>query len=186
VIDGAMGLFATMPVDEVTVQDIASAVDMTPAAVYYHFASKEQILLEGMQQFRDQMLARVRDHLPAAGDADGIRVLLADVLSWANRHRVPATVYFVNSIGLNLLVEALRRETRLELVELLRRAVRSARGRLGGAEAGVIAVALVSLLETALASMLNQDATYRSLGARRFIAEVGAIGERVAGIHRAS
>src|SRR5262245_30417168 len=186
VIDGAMGLFATMPVDEVTVQDIASAVDMTPAAVYYHFASKEQILIEGMQQFRDQLLARVRDHLPAAGDADGIRVLIADVLAWANRHRVPATVYFVNSIGLNLLVEALRRETRLELVELLRRAVRSARGRLGGAEAGVIAVALVSLLETALASMLNQDATYRSLGARRFIAEVGAIGDRVAGIHRAS
>ena len=51
VIDGAMGLFATMPVDEVTVQDIASAVEMTPAAVYYHFASKEQILIEGMQHF---------------------------------------------------------------------------------------------------------------------------------------
>jgi len=181
-----MGLFATMPVDEVTVQDIASAVEMTPAAVYYHFASKEQILLEGMQQFREQLLVRVRDHLPAPGDPDGIRVLLADVLVWANRHRVPATVYFVNSIGLNLLVEALRRETRLELVELLRSAVRAARGRLGSAEAGVIAVALVSLLETALASMLNQDATYRSLGSRRFNAEVGAIGDRVAGIHRAS
>ena len=43
-----MGLFATMPVEEVTVQDIATAVEMTPAAVYYHFASKEQILTEGM------------------------------------------------------------------------------------------------------------------------------------------
>ena len=37
-----MNLFATFPVDEVTVHDIAGAVGMTPAAVYYHFASKEQ------------------------------------------------------------------------------------------------------------------------------------------------
>jgi hypothetical protein len=95
-------------------------------------------------------------------------------------------VYFVNSIGLNLLVEALRRETRLELVDMLRDAVRAARGRLGRAEAGVIAVALVSLLETALAAMLNRDAAYRSLGARRFSDEVGAIGDRIAGIRRAS
>ena len=181
-----MGLFATMPVDEVTVQDIASAVEMTPAAVYYHFASKEQILLEGMQLFRDALLARVRDHLPVTGEVDGVRLLLADVLAWTNRHRVPATVYFVNSIGLNLLVEALRRDTRLQLVDLLSDAVRAARGRLGPADAGVIAVALVSLLETALASMLNQDVTYRSLGSRRFAAEVGAIGDRIAGIHRAS
>ena len=41
-----MNLFATFPVDEVTVHDIAGAVGMTPAAVYYHFASKEQILVE--------------------------------------------------------------------------------------------------------------------------------------------
>jgi AcrR family transcriptional regulator len=186
VIDGAMGLFATMPVDEVTVQDIASAVEMTPAAVYYHFASKEQILLEGMQHFRDELLGRVRERLPAPGDVDGIRVILADMLAWTAKHRVPATVYFVNSIGLNLLVEALRRETRLELVDMLRDAVRAARGRLGRAEAGVIAVALVSLLETALAAMLNRDAAYRSLGARRFSDEVGAIGDRIAGIRRAS
>ena len=125
-----MGLFATMAVDEVTVQDIANAVEMTPAAVYYHFASKEQILLEGMERFRDQLLAEVRSNMPERGDADGVRRLVEHVLSWVSRHRVPATVYFVNSIGLNLLVEALRRETRLELVGLLRDAVIAARGKL--------------------------------------------------------
>src|SRR5215218_3624369 len=71
VIDGAMGLFATMPVDEVTVQDIASAVEMTPAAVYYHFASKEQILTEGMQLFADQLLAEIRGQLPTHDGAAG-------------------------------------------------------------------------------------------------------------------
>jgi AcrR family transcriptional regulator len=169
----------------VTVQHIASAVDVTPAAVYYHFASKDQILVEGVQQFRDQLLAELRHRLPEPGDADGIRILLAEAITWAARHRAPATVYFVRSIGRNLVVEAVRRRTRVELVEILRDAVARARGRLGPAEAGVTAVALVSLLETALASMLNRDPTYRGLGSRRFTEEVCALGERIAGIERA-
>jgi AcrR family transcriptional regulator len=177
-----MGLFASMPVDEVTVQDIANAVDMTPAAVYYHFASKEQILLEGMQLFRDDLLLQMQRHLPADGDTDGLRALFVHVLTWTNKHRTNANVYFVNSLGLNLLVEALRRETRLDLVGVLSDVVKSVRGRLGSAEAGVIAVALVSLLETSAATMLNQDVTYRSLGARRFSAEVGDLADRIAGI----
>jgi len=180
-----MGLFAALPVDEVTVQDIANAVDMTSAAVYYHFASKEQILVEGLEQFRDAMLAEIRSHLPEAGDTNGIRALLTHLLTWASKHRTNATVYFVSSIGLNLMVEALRRETRLEMIVLLRVAVRSARGPMSRAEAGVIAVALVSLLETAMASMLNQDASFRSLGQRRFNQEVAKLGDRIAGIQRA-
>jgi AcrR family transcriptional regulator len=184
VIEGAMGLFATMPVDEVTVQDIADAVDMTPAAVYYHFASKEQILLEGMTRFRVDLLAQVRSTMPARGDTQGVRHLVEQLVIWAGRHRTPAMVYFVNSIGLNLLVEALRRETRLELVHVLRDAVTCARGRLARAEAGVIAVGLVSLIETSFASMLNQDLTYRSLGNRRFVHEAGQLADRIAGVER--
>jgi hypothetical protein len=77
------------------------------------------------------------------------------------------------------MVEALRRETRQQLVELIRDAVRGKRRN--RAEAGVVAVGLVSLIETAAASMLNQDATYRGLGARRFAGEVGALATRMAG-----
>ena len=91
-------------------------------------------------------------------------------------------MYFVNSIGLNLMVEALRRETRVEMIELLTDAVRTVRGRLSRAEAGVIAVALVSLLETSIASLLNQDAAFRGLGARKFNTQVAKIGERIAGL----
>jgi AcrR family transcriptional regulator len=172
-----MGLFATLPVEEVTVQDIAAAVGMTPAAVYYHFASKEQILIEGMQRFRDGLLAELRrfDH-----DA-GVGALVSHVVAWAGRRRVATTVYFVTSIGLNLMIEALRRETRVTMVEELRGVVRHARGRTSSAEAGVIAVGLVSLIETALASLVNQDATYQGIGARRFASEIGAFADRIAG-----
>lgn len=177
-----MGLFATFPVEEVTVLDIASAVDMTPAAVYYHFASKEQILLEGMEAFAEQMLAEMRGHLPAKGDKEGVRNLVAHMLTWVQRHRTAASVYFVGSVGLNLLVEALRRETRLEMVSLLGDATKAVRGRLSPAEIGVIGVALVSVLETAAASALNQDVAYRGMGSRRFVDEVKRLADRVAGI----
>jgi AcrR family transcriptional regulator len=184
VVDGAMGLFATIPVDEVTVQDIATAVEMTPAAVYYHFASKEQILLEGMQQFANQLLEEIRTEIPQPGDA-GLGEMITHVLSWTIRRRAHATVYFVNSIGLNLVVEAVRREVREEMVDLLRDAVKTVRGRLSAAEAGVIAVTLVSLIETSLASILNQDSVYRGLGAKKSIAAVAAVADRVAGLSAA-
>ncbi len=176
-----MGLFAELSVDEVTVQDIAAAVDMTPAAVYYHFGSKEQILTEGMQQFRDALVDVVRDLLPEGDEPGGVRRIVKSILSWAAKHRVEATVYFVKSIGLNLTVEALRRETRVELIELLRAAVKSARQGTTAAEAGIVAVALVSLIETSIASLVNEDAVYRSIGARRYAAEVAAIAERITG-----
>lgn len=182
IVDGAMGLFATLPVEEVTVQDIAAASDVTPAAVYYHFASKEQILVEGMQAFRRQLLEVVRAHVPAGGDREGVGHLVREVLSWIGQRRSPATVFFVSSIGLNLTVEAARRETRVELVELLVPAVRNVRGRVRNAEAAVIAVGLVSLLETSIASMLNEDAAYRSLGARRYAGEVAAIANVMVGL----
>ena len=83
-----MGLFATMPVDEVTVQDIASAVEMTPAAVYYHFASKEQILTEGMQLFADQLLAEIRAQLPTRDGAAGLDDLITHVIAWTARRRI--------------------------------------------------------------------------------------------------
>jgi AcrR family transcriptional regulator len=177
-----MGLFATLPVNEVMVQDIAAAVEMTPAAVYYHFASKEQILVEGMQQFRDELLDLVREHLPEEGDESGIRSLVTEIVSWVRTRRTYATVYYVNSMGLNMMVEALRRDTRAQLIDSFRIAVTAARGRTSPAEASVIAVGLVSLVETAIASMLNQDSSYRAIGAGRFPDEVAATADRMVGL----
>ena len=41
------GFVRLPPPEDVTVADIAAAADMTAAAVYYHFPSKEHVLLEG-------------------------------------------------------------------------------------------------------------------------------------------
>ncbi len=186
-----MRLFAATAIDDVTIADIAAKVGMTPAAVYYHFASKEQILLEGMRGFGDDLLAHTRSRrrpalVPGVGSADAVQLVLADIVAFVAERRPASAVYFVSSNGLNPMVEALRREIRHELVDEFRHAVRASRGPLALADAGVIAVGLVSLLETTAASMLTRDRSYRALGPRRFMVEVGAIAARIAGANRES
>ena len=68
-----------------------------------------------------------------------------------NGYEMPVVVGSVQeptqaAAGAVLMVEALRRETRVEMIELLSTAVRTVRGKLSGAEAGVIAVAGASAM----------------------------------------
>ena len=177
-----MGLFSTIPVDEVTVLDIAQAADVTSAAVYYHFPAREQILLHGMQRFFDAMIDDLRQVSASAQPSLGVHDVLVHEMGWIQKHRVNSLVYFVSSIGLNMQVEALRREGRIEMIEILSEVARRARGRLSRADTGMIALGLVSLIETSAASMLNQDVTFQSLGARGFAKTVGDIGSRMAGV----
>jgi len=174
-------LFAIRPADAVTVADIAAAADMTAAAVYYHFPSKEHILLEGLQAFTGSYLAALRRWLSPAGQ-DWPARLVVDALAWCDESRDAATVYFARSAGADLAIEALRRETRIEQVVLLSRALEETRGLprpADRAELGVVALALVSLLETAAASWLVQDAVFTGLGRKRFLAQAAALGDRI-------
>ena len=86
-------------------------------------------------------------------------------MEWLEEHRLGATVFFARSSGLDMTIEALRRETRIEQVNIFTRAIRSAAPhRLAAADVGVMAVGLVSLLETGAACWLTQDAVFRGLG----------------------
>ncbi|MCX6431408.1 MAG: helix-turn-helix domain containing protein, partial [Actinobacteria bacterium] len=46
ILEAAVDLLAVQPPDEIAVSDIAAHCGMTPAAFYYHFASKDEILDE--------------------------------------------------------------------------------------------------------------------------------------------
>ena len=65
---------------------------------------------------------------------------------------------------------------------MLQQAARNVHGRLRPAQAAVMAVALVSLLETEIAANLSQDQVYKGLGAKRFSTEVEMLATRIAGI----
>ena len=152
---------------------------MTPAAIYYHFPSKEDVLLEGLRSFSDELLAECRGRLAESLTVDSLAALPADLLTWLDKRRNAASVFFVASAGLNLAVEAWRREFRNDVVSQVAGAVRSARGRISAAKAGVIAAAYLSLFENAARSWLSGDEIVRKLGSRRLRAETVALARRI-------
>jgi AcrR family transcriptional regulator len=182
VVDAAMGLFALHPPEAVTVADIAAAADMTAAAVYYHFPSKEHVLLEGLELFSSRYVATIRELSRADEDGNWASRLVAELLDWLELNRIPATVYFAHSAGVDASIEALRRETRIEQVVLLARAIRThlARSR-SSVEPEVAAIGLVSLIENAASSWLTQDSVFLGLGRRRFVTETGSLAQRMVG-----
>ncbi len=180
VIEAATELFATQSPDEVTVADIAARAEMTSAAVYYHFSSKDQVLVEGMRVFA----AALREHLQALTEAhpSGAEIgpAITTLVAWLGEQRSAATVFFVSSAGMSQEAEALRQESRTQLLEELVRLIRKAREPLSDAEAAVIALGLLALLETAAISQVRGDDVYRSLGHRSFVREVGRLAEQIA------
>ena len=183
VIEAAIGLFATYPADAITVADIAAAANMTAAAVYYHFPSKERVLLEGLQSFTRDYLAEVR-RLTSNLDEAWIETMVVALMEWLEEHRLAATVFFARSSGLDMSIEALRREARIDQVTIFMRAVRAASPvPLAPPAVGVMAVGLVSLLETAAACWLTQDAVFRGLGRHRFLDDTAELAQRIVGIN---
>jgi AcrR family transcriptional regulator len=180
VIEAATELFATQPPDEVTVADIAARAEMTSAAVYYHFSSKDQVLAAAMRAFaaalREQLQAITEPH----GSGTDIGAAVTTLLAWLGEHRSAASVFFVSSAGMSQDAEALRQESRTELLKELVRLIRKARGGISDAEAAVVGLGLLALLETAAISQVRGDDVYRSLGHRSFVREVGELAERIA------
>lgn len=180
VIEAATELFATQPPDEVTVADIAARAEMTSAAVYYHFSSKDQVLAAAMRAFaaalREQLQAITETHESGTDIGAAVTTLLA----WLGEHRSAASVFFVSSAGMSQDAEALRQESRTELLKELVRLIRKARGDISDAEAAVVGLGLLALLETAAISQVRGDDVYRSLGHRSFVREVGELAERIA------
>jgi AcrR family transcriptional regulator len=178
-----MELFASPQSNAITVAEIADAAGMTSAAVYYHFASKDDILLEGLRSLGEELVVEARraQHDITARQAS-VGELPVHLLEWMDERRAEATVWFVKSSGVSLAAEQLRREIRGELMTVLTRAAKAARPRVSAGEAAVVATALLSLLETAATSWLTEDESLTGLGPRRFLEETARLAERIAGV----
>lgn len=166
-----MHLYSVRSIEDVTVADIAAEAQMTSAAVYYHYPSKDEVLLGGLRLYVDAMLTQLRADIerdPTAPLGD----LLVELLEWTDRHRAASIVWFVRSPGWSLSIEALRREVRLELLALFSAELRTRHGMTAKAEQGAAATAISSLLEVSAASWLTEDPTLAGLGRRRFSDQV--------------
>jgi AcrR family transcriptional regulator len=157
VVKAAMNLHATGLGESVTVADIAAEAGMTPAAVYYHYASKEDVLLDGLTAFGDAIRDQVARFLRRS-DGRSPADLPVHLLDWLDNDRASAAVWFAYSCGLSMAVEARRRETNELILTEIVKSVKAHNPECSLPHASVIAAALISTIEiSARAWLIRED-----------------------------
>lgn len=108
ILDASLVLFAEQGYDKTSLREIAEQVGVTKAALYYHFPSKEQILLalfEPVASMQDQLLADLRDDvlLDPASWVPALERVLAAILDnrrlWSLLERNANTLMALNHEG---------------------------------------------------------------------------------------
>jgi AcrR family transcriptional regulator len=177
VVQAAMRLHAVGPVTPVTVADIAAEAKMTAAAVYYHYETKEDILVEGLTAFASAISEEVSSFLrdENASPAD----LPIHLLDWLEQARDAATVWFAYSNGLSTEVEALRRATYEFLIAELVRSVKAHRPEFSLPHASVVAAALISAIEISARAWLVSEDTLVQGREDEFRGALAALGAKI-------
>lgn len=130
----------------VSVTDIAKRAGMTPAAVYYHFPTKEDVLLALVGRTGDAITELCAEGIEAAAVEDAVTALVDRFLAWMEARPADARLYYQSSQGATPDVEALRRDQRShQVTALLNGPLKAARGSMSATELRVVAIALLVL-----------------------------------------
>ena len=130
----------------VSVTDIAKRAGMTPAAVYYHFPTKEDVLLALVGRTGDAITELCSQLVEAPATGDAVTALIDRFLVWLEAHPADARLYYQSSQGATAEVEALRRDQRgHQVTAMLNGPLKAARGSMSGTELRVVAIALLVL-----------------------------------------
>jgi len=168
IVRAAINLLALQPPDAISVADIATQAGMTPAAFYYHFPSKDDLLNEIVAGFATTWGAEITARLEALRVPEDVPELVSEVVAWLDEHERVGTVYFVTLVAATEQSEETRRQVRNDLYDTSIRALRRVWPSASPAEASMAGVALVTLLEVSARSRLQLDESYRGLGPVRF------------------
>jgi AcrR family transcriptional regulator len=179
IVRAALTLLTVQTPDAISVSDIAAEAGMTPAAFYYHFASKDELVNEIVTAFAGEWQAEVSARLDKVHEPEGFGEVVSSMVDWLDEHERPAKVFFVTSVAATDQVEETRRQARAELYRLAIAAARRVAPQSSPAEAGVSGVALVVLLEVASRARLQMDESYSGLGPMRFRLAAAALGRGV-------
>lgn len=93
-LDSAVLCFAATGFHATTTRDIATGVGLSPAALYVHFSSKEQVLFEITWRGHESALAAIEDPAVAAlpDPTQRLRAIVSRFVAWHARHHVAARV----------------------------------------------------------------------------------------------
>jgi AcrR family transcriptional regulator len=168
ILRAAVDLLSVQLPDAISVADITTHAGMTPAAFYYHFSGKDELLNEVVSTFAQTWAAEVTARLEAVRVAADVPGVMTSIVGWLDENERPATVYFVTSIAATEQAEQTRRQTRVALQDAAIAAMRRAWPAGTSAETAVGGIALITLVEVVARSRLQLDESYRSLGPVRF------------------
>jgi AcrR family transcriptional regulator len=171
-IEGAVELFAVKPPDMVTIAEIVQHAGMTPAAFYYHFSSRDELFQEVVNRFAEKWAARAEQWWAEATTVDEVLGVASRLLDWAVERRQHATVFFVTSKGAGIAIEDARRTVTARTAKAAGDALGRATARTARAVAALDGLSIITVLDCSLRAELSLDATYRTLGPRRFRDEV--------------
>ncbi len=177
ILESAIDLLAAQPPDEIAVSDIAAHCGMTPAAFYYHFASKDEILDEIVDEFAASWAEQVSTSLGDVHSRDDLAGCVDEVLTWVEENERAAQVFFVTSVGATSSSETTRRRTRNDLARRAARVFREIHPAADRIQVAIAGLGLVTLLEIVCRSRLELDPSYRTLGPVRFRATAGHLAE---------
>lgn len=184
-IAAAVELFSLQPSDLVTVADIVERAGMTPAAFYYHFSSREQLLEEIVRDFAATWVDTLEGLLSAAVTPDQLAEVAVGLVDEIETMEQVAKIFFLSGATAPVLVEQIRREARARLIKSAARAVERIDSMRRTAAAMVNGLSMIVLYETAVRSRLSLDDSYRTLGPRRFREELAALGRVASGFDAA-
>jgi AcrR family transcriptional regulator len=171
-IDAAVELFSLEPWEFITVADIVGRAGMTPATFYYHFSSREQLLEEIVQDFAQSWIGMVERLLKAADTPEALCNVTVELLDEIEASGPVAKIFFLSTEKEPLLAERIRSDTRKQLIRSATRAIRRLAPDRELASAHVNGVTMIVLYEMAVRSYLGLAEPYRTLGLRRFRAEL--------------
>lgn len=168
-IAAAVNAFAAKGFHGTTTRDIAGEAGMSPAALYVHHRSKEEMLFLISSEGHANTLATVR--AAVSGSADPTETLVRVVQAFAAQHAEGHTVARI----INYELAALSPEHQREITVLRQQIQREMRGVIAsGVEAGHFDVSDIDLTTAAILSMGIDLARWYTEGGRWTPEQVGA------------
>lgn len=107
----AIKVFGAEGLAGATIAEVAEAAGMAPAAVYYHFSGKEELLGAAVEAIGNDvtLVARRAMSDPSLEPADQLAAAVQDVFEWADAHREEAQLFYLWAVGAGSEVESIRR-----------------------------------------------------------------------------
>lgn len=106
ILDVAESMFAERGYDNVTVAEIADAVNISAKTVFVYFPSKEDLVFDDEDTVRDSIVAAVRDRAPGRTPLDAMATFVRDMMASAGTQSVDGLDRLRRTVGDSAVLQA--------------------------------------------------------------------------------